>query len=332
MFSLSDLNNLPPEQKELLLDVTQFALDIIGIFEPTPFADGTNTIISLTRHDWWGAGLSLVGVIPYLGDLAKFGKIPKYVAKVERIIQVARTDGKFAVMVRPVLAKLKAALDRLPLDKLATPVENAVKQMSKKIGDFLGGNKALRMERLTDEMLIKLFGSTKNVGTLVRRNVTTAVECFERKGVRQSDWAGYLKGIDLHAVKPIEVVKFKKGELVAEYIDVAGGSKTGQWMVKAQGAVSHRNIGLSGQGRVRKVFRVKEEVEVLKSKAAGIKDTWTSTVKTHGPHTAPGKVGGKTVAIPAEEVAGGGEQFFMPLYENGVNVANKFLEAVVGGH
>ena len=39
-----DPEGLSEEEKGLLLDITQFTLDIVGIFEPTPFADGTNTV------------------------------------------------------------------------------------------------------------------------------------------------------------------------------------------------------------------------------------------------------------------------------------------------
>ncbi len=67
------------EEKEVLLDLGQLALDIIGIIEPTPFADSANAVISITRGDWWGSLLSAAGVIPYIGDVAKLGKIRKYV-------------------------------------------------------------------------------------------------------------------------------------------------------------------------------------------------------------------------------------------------------------
>ena len=35
----ADLESLPPEQREALLDAGQIALDVIGCLEPTPFAD-----------------------------------------------------------------------------------------------------------------------------------------------------------------------------------------------------------------------------------------------------------------------------------------------------
>ena len=58
---------------DLALDLTQIGLDIAGIFDPTPISDGANTLISLGRGDWLGAGLSAISMIPYVGDAAKLG-------------------------------------------------------------------------------------------------------------------------------------------------------------------------------------------------------------------------------------------------------------------
>jgi hypothetical protein len=329
MAGLADLHNLPPEQREVLLDIAQFTLDVIGIVEPTPFADLTSGVISMFRGDWTGAAISAVGVVPYIGDLAKLGKVPKYLAKVENAIRLARTNEKFAAVLRPVLERLRGALDRLPLDKVPVAVRDALERMRKTIGDFLpAGRAASRLDGLTDDVLRRVFGSTQNVGLLPRQNVRTTVEFFDRYKVAGGDaaqWAELLKGIDLHAATPIRVTKFKPGELVAEYVELArpANRQIGQWMVRAQGAVSHRNIGLSGAGRVRKVYRVKPgaEVEVLQSKAAGAADHWT--LAGPKPHTAVTVQNGQRVMKDAEHVAGGGEQFFLPN-------AWQFLEEVAG--
>ena len=63
---------------ELALDVTQIALDIVGLVDPTPISDGVNGLISLGRGDWLGAGISAVSMIPYVGDAAKLGKLGRY--------------------------------------------------------------------------------------------------------------------------------------------------------------------------------------------------------------------------------------------------------------
>lgn len=61
--------------RTLSLDLGQMALDVVGIFEPTPVADLTNAGISLLRGDLLGAGISAAGTIPYVGDAAKLGKL-----------------------------------------------------------------------------------------------------------------------------------------------------------------------------------------------------------------------------------------------------------------
>ena len=92
---------------DLALDLAQIGLDIAGIFDPTPISDGANTLISLGRGDWLGAGLSAVSMIPYVGDAAKLGKLGKYAQTVAKAIG--------------------DAIAKLPLDKLP---ESARKQLT----------------------------------------------------------------------------------------------------------------------------------------------------------------------------------------------------------
>ncbi|WP_315851928.1 RHS repeat-associated core domain-containing protein [Thermogemmata fonticola] len=66
---LKNLNKLTPQQWELVLDLAQLTLDIIGIVEPTPIADGLNMAISIWRWDISGAVLSGLGMFPWFGDL-----------------------------------------------------------------------------------------------------------------------------------------------------------------------------------------------------------------------------------------------------------------------
>jgi hypothetical protein len=314
---LSDLKQLPPAEKEALFDVTQFTLDVVGCFEPTPFADLTNALLSMTRGHWSQAMMSAAGVVPYVGDLAKLGKAPAYLKSVERAIQLARNNRKFAAMLQPVLARLSSYLRRLPTHRLPLPVQHALGRMQRAISEFVpGGGRAIsRLDQLTDDVLVRVFGSTKYVGVLPRQNVRTTVEFFEKHGVAGNDvgqWAELIKGMDLHAVDPVKIQRFKPGDLVAEYVELSrpADRQIGQWMVRAQGAVSHRNLGLSSAGRQRKVFRVRQDVEVLKSKAAPAADHWT----TQGtkPHTAVVANGNKPAMKPAEQVGGGGDQYFLP--------------------
>jgi hypothetical protein len=129
---LPDLSSVPVTKDELALDVLQISLDVIGIIEPTPFADGTNALISLGRGDGLGAFLSAVGIVPYLGDLAKAGKLGKWAATIEKAIDLAKTDPAFLAKIRPALDKLNYALG-----KMGDAMPDALKGMKTKLDDLL---------------------------------------------------------------------------------------------------------------------------------------------------------------------------------------------------
>ncbi|MBL8816373.1 MAG: hypothetical protein JNL58_10100 [Planctomyces sp.] len=118
MAEKSDNSELDQQKREVLLDLTQFSLDLVGIFEPTPFADLTNAAISVGREDWLGAGLSVLSVLPYIGDLSKLGKLSRYEKAIHRAITLATQDAAFAGQVRPLLKRIKSLLDDVPAGQL----------------------------------------------------------------------------------------------------------------------------------------------------------------------------------------------------------------------
>jgi RHS repeat-associated protein len=67
------------------------ALDIVGIFDPTPISDGLSAGLSAKKGDWFSAGISVLGMIPYAGDLAKAGKIEKDVKIVSNAIDEVKS-------------------------------------------------------------------------------------------------------------------------------------------------------------------------------------------------------------------------------------------------
>lgn len=131
-----DLTGLTPEQKELVLDLTQVGLSVVGIFDPTGIADGADAVISLGRGDYWGAGISALGIIPYLGDIAKIGKLPKLLKIIDNVVAMAKADGKFAKVVEPLLKGLKNAIDKLPIEKLPNWAKEPIRSLKNKIDDF----------------------------------------------------------------------------------------------------------------------------------------------------------------------------------------------------
>lgn len=329
-----DLQSFTPEQRELLLDVGQLVLDVVGVVEPTPFADASNAVISIWRGQWGAAAISAVAIVPWVGDLAKLSRLPQAARVVERAVAAARADARFAAALTPLLQRLRGALDALPAGRVPAVVGDAIARLRRLLDGFLprGVRTATRLDRLTEAMLVRIFGSARNVGALPRRNVRTVVEFLDRHKAykvekdKLDEWAGLFKGIDLHAADEIVVTRFKPGDLVAEYVQKSetrpGQWEIGQWMTLAQGAVSHRNVGLSDAGRVRKVFRVTQEVEVLKSTAAAAADHWTRAGAK--PHMATAVVNGKASRVAAVHVAGGGDQYFLP-------GAWKYLVEVPGG-
>lgn len=139
----------------LALDLTQIALDIVGIFEPTPFADGANTLISLGRGDFWGAGISALGMFPYVGDAAKLGKMGKWAQTVANAVELAASSPALARRLEPGLRAIKEAVDAIPqgaLDSLPQAAREAIQSMKSKLDDFFArgaddaGQAAVRRE------------------------------------------------------------------------------------------------------------------------------------------------------------------------------------------
>jgi len=216
---------LTDEQQRLLLDVGQMLLDVAGIFEPTPFCDTTNAVISATRSDWSGAAISVAGTIPYIGDAAKAGRFPKYLKSVERAIAEARQSRPLANLLRPVLTKLYCALDLLPAADLPAAMTKTIKELRSRLVDFLGPAgraararsllKALRgqvddagkvldtiesqlkhaagsAEPAADDFLAELTQHVKNFEGKPKLRVTTKPE----RAARASDTIGSPKGAD----------------------------------------------------------------------------------------------------------------------------------------
>jgi hypothetical protein len=135
-----------PTLGSVALDVTQVALDIVGIFEPTPFADLSNAAISVARGDWWGAGLSVVGVVPYAGDLAKLGKMGKWAKTVANAVELAASSPAARKALEPALRKIADAVNGIPdsaLKALPDDARKAIEGMKKQLDEFFGAGPKL---------------------------------------------------------------------------------------------------------------------------------------------------------------------------------------------
>ena len=132
-------DDLNPRDRELLLDLGQLGLDITGIFDPTFASDGANTLISLLRWDLVGAGLSAISIIPYVGDLAKVGKLGKWAQTVESAID-RMNEAHLAPLIRPILENINSGIDAAKgtvWNVLPSSVRNKLDEIQTKIGTAL---------------------------------------------------------------------------------------------------------------------------------------------------------------------------------------------------
>ncbi|KIN61443.1 putative Rhs-family protein [Sulfitobacter noctilucae] len=89
------------------LDYATFSADVAGIFDPTPISDTIGAGLSLAQGDFVGAGLSILGYIPYVGDLGKIAKVSRYAPETARMMRALLTRAdEFAAMRRADLESL----------------------------------------------------------------------------------------------------------------------------------------------------------------------------------------------------------------------------------
>ena len=116
----------PVELRDLALDLTQLCFDLAGFVDPTPVSDGVSALIALGRGQWLDAAISGVAMVPYVGDLAKAGKLGKYAQSLENAITLAKNSPEAARLLAPVFARLDQALRLLPDAPSLQPIRSAV--------------------------------------------------------------------------------------------------------------------------------------------------------------------------------------------------------------
>lgn len=101
------------EFNDLSLDLLALALDLAGIVDPTPICDGSAAFLALSRGEFLDAAISATSIVPYIGDLAKAGKLPRYLKALERAVDWADRTGQAARLL-PAVQRLEQALAALP--------------------------------------------------------------------------------------------------------------------------------------------------------------------------------------------------------------------------
>ncbi len=109
-------------------DVLSAGLDIVGIVDPTGVADGLNAGLQAKNGDWLGAGISALGIIPYVGDIPKVGKIGKDVKIIRRAVENVSSGRNQVTKVFPTR---KAALEARPKPRPAKAGEKQVTRQSR---------------------------------------------------------------------------------------------------------------------------------------------------------------------------------------------------------
>ncbi len=135
------LNEASAGNTELAADLGQLGLDIVGIFDPTPTADLVNAGISAWRGDGWGAFLSVLSAVPYVGDLAKLGKLGKWAETVAKAVDAAAHNPTARAMLGPALRKVSDLIGALPakaFDALPASAKTTLLEMKGKIDGLLG--------------------------------------------------------------------------------------------------------------------------------------------------------------------------------------------------
>ncbi len=163
--------NQGPSTTTMVLDLTQMALDLTGIVDPTPISDGSNALISLGRGisdafsgEWKSAGgnvanglISAVGVVPYLGDLAKAGKIGAWAKTVSNAIEMMAKNPALSKKLEPMLREIRDLVNKLPqsmIDALPADAKKAIESMKGKLDELFGAG-AKKVDDVFAELVAK---------------------------------------------------------------------------------------------------------------------------------------------------------------------------------
>ncbi|SEN06325.1 DNA/RNA non-specific endonuclease [Duganella sp. CF517] len=107
---------LAKADNDLKLEIAGAAADAAGLVDPTPTSDLVGAGISIARGDYWGAALSTVSMVPYLGDA------------VAKPVKAVRATKAIAGLEKKVAALTKTVNDLKKAKKEAEAVEAAAKE------------------------------------------------------------------------------------------------------------------------------------------------------------------------------------------------------------
>ncbi|ATB40253.1 hypothetical protein CYFUS_005701 [Cystobacter fuscus] len=116
-------NDTVKASSDLKWELAQSAVDAAGLVDPTPISDAIGAVMSAARGDWFGAGMSLVSMLPYAGDA--IGKTAKGAKVLARIATLRKRIADNVVRGRQIVA------NALKQDAAAIRAKRALKKSEK---------------------------------------------------------------------------------------------------------------------------------------------------------------------------------------------------------
>lgn len=189
----------------LFIDLAQLALDLAGIIDPTGVTDVSSGAISLARGRFLDAGISAASLVPYVGDAAKFGKMPRYLDSMRRACQLGLKDLQFGRTLKEELPKIQRMLRRLTSMPLPSAVRLKLFEMDAEITRFLDDYFRVVLKAVDIPHL-------KPVGLIASRKLRDATQislrnALERSGIREAHNSHFLmRLIDRGPVRGIKTL------------------------------------------------------------------------------------------------------------------------------
>ena len=243
--------------QKLAHELAKAAVDIAGFVDPTPISDAIGLTMSLQDGDWIGAGLSLVSMVPYVGDA---------VGKTAKGIRAAKKLTKLRARIAATVAKLEKL--KKAGQRVADKVANAVKT----------GRKAPRSPPGACQPCKQGKPGTQRW----KNNVTKSGRPYRKPGPKTNPNAPHNK-------KSREIIEREKkkgmkhiggGNLPEKVVRTEGGKKPYRRMDASfkdpkTGKVTHYNVGKKTQ----KVDSSTGEPVPIKRERDAIKDVKTTAPK-----------------------------------------------------
>jgi len=122
---------------DLKWELAASAADVAGMIDPTPASDLIGAGLAVRKGDWLGAGMSLVSVVPYVGDA---------LAKPAKAVRAAKRINELRQTVTKLTAKLA---DLRKTEKQAQAAEAAAKEakMAREAAESNAAKKSAKKEK-----------------------------------------------------------------------------------------------------------------------------------------------------------------------------------------